>query len=565
MTVTVYTPDTFSRRVEACAGDFGRFAYDGFGIMLDDEQIEARARLGAPGPRMRGEFRFNWLSGGQRAGKTVFAALGHAEAGLYKIGLDTTHRRFWENYRYATLAIAPSTELTLRLYTIMDELSKGANDAQYDRKARHARGGWFLDKMAAGKASDWPIVRYATGSVTDFRSSEGGAYRLEGGQWWWITWDEWASQPAREIRKVLYDVLLGRGRDHDSKIMPMAWPKPETEYHLIAVIRGIESGRDSDSQVIYLSAENAYFTNRQALTVEKRTKTPAEWKRTVLGEPAGGASVVFKPGMVENMVRPELNYPAMPEDGYAYLSSWDIALAHDSTVGITWRIPIVGGRRLVTPDHKAVIVNATEILGSETMTLDLLGFNIAREQQLYRSQSAIDASSMGGVAAFRALRSLNPPPFAFSSKANDRIWGNLKLAAITNGLDCLTWGKKEGADTPWGLVESPRIVPLQDQLASYDPDARDIPDDWVWAFLIGLWYIRRNYTVGDPGAYDPRLFDVRLPAYRPEPVSKRLPRGSRLVRGAMLDGYVGPHKDGIVYIDSTGRRYTPPEILKARK
>lgn len=549
MAVEVYVPDTFRLLVEACEDNFGKFAFDGFGIMLSDEQLEARRKLGPPGPRGRDDFKYNWLSGGQRAGKTVFAALCHAEAGLYKRGLDTTDRRYWQNYQYGTLAIAPTNELSLRLWTIMDELGKGANDAQYDRKARRARGGGFLRKMIAGKAGEWAVVRFSTGSRVDFRSSEGFAYRLEGGQWWFVTWDEWASQPAREIHAVASDVLLGRSRDHDAKIMPMAWPKPETEHQLIRVIRAIESGHDRDAQVIYLSAEEAYFTNKRALAVERRSKTPSEWQRTVLGKPAGGASVVFKPALVDHMVNRDLTYPVLPEEGYHYLSTWDVALAHDSTVGVTWRIPVAGSRPIVTPEYKARIVNVTEMKGAESLTLDQLAFSIAREQQMYHSQTGVDATAMGGVAAFRQLRHLKPPPWAFTSRGQDRLWGNMRLASITNGLDCLSWGRVEGNDGPWGLVESPAIVPLMDQLASFDPDGKDIPDDWVWAFLIGLWYIRRNYSVGEPGAYAARPFDIRRLAGQPKepaPAPARRRRG-RLVGGSTLDDGEGT-RNSIVYI-----------------
>jgi len=539
MSLEVRVPDATLSLAERCAEDFGMFAFDGFGIMLSDEQLEAREKLGRPGPRAKGEFKVNYLSGGQRAGKTVFAFLMHAEACLYKAGVDNTSRTFWRNYEYKTLAIAPTNELTLRLYSIGVEISKGASDAQFDRRFRRSRGGAFISKFTAGKSNDYPIFRFSNGALTDFRSSEGWAYRLEGGQWWFITWDEWASQPDREIGAVLTDVLYGRARDHDAKIMPMAWPKPETEHHLISAIRGIESGRDRDSQVIYLSAAQAYFTNPVALEVERRRKTPAQWKRTVMGEPAGGASVVFPPDAIANMVDDSLPFPELRLDGYDYFNSFDLGLAHDSTVGLTWRIPIVGGRRMVTPDFKARIVNATELKGGEALTLDRVAFTIAREQQLYHAQTAVDATAMGGVAAFRQLRDLRPSPVAFSSRSNDRIWGNMKLAAITNGLDCLSWGRREQVDAPWGLVESPRIQELLDQLANYDPEEKARADDWVWSFLIGLWYIRRWWAVGNPTGHTPRPFDLRG-------VGGSIPRTRRATR--FLEPTSQPERTGVVYI-----------------
>jgi hypothetical protein len=339
------------------------------------------------------------------------------------------------------------------------------------------------------------------------------------------------SQPDREIEFVLTDVLMGRSRDHDAKIIPAAWPKEATERHLIDAIRKIDSGQDTDSQVIYISSEAAYFTNRPALEAERRRKTDAQWKRTVLGQPAGGASVEFKPDLVDNMLVRDLPPVDLPEEGYRYFSSWDLGLAHDATVGITWRIPLVG----VTPDSKARIVNTTEVKASDGSTLDHISFAVAREQHTYASQTALDASGLGGIAAARQLRDLRPPPLSFVARSNDRIWGNMRLAAITNGLDMLSWGRpgedeertlvESGMEVPeWGMVESPHIQKLLDQLANFDRDAKNVADDWVWAFLIGLWYIRRYFALGDPGhvvrAFDPR---VRSPR-RAVPLKRRAVR-----------------------------------------
>ncbi len=510
MSFEIYAPEALNAIAEKCAEDFGAFAYDGFGIMLDDQQLEAHAKIGTAGPVGRGEAKYNWLSGGQRSGKTVFGFLMHADGCVYKRGLDTIDSAYWDNYIYATLAIAPSNELALRLWTIGLEVSKGANDAQYDRNARRSRGGAFLDQFIAGKEGPWGIWRWQNQSVTNFRSSEGMADRLEGGQWWWITWDEWASQPAREIRVVLTEKLMGRSRDHNAKIMPMAWPKAETEYKLIEVIRRIERGKSHDEKVVFLDASKAYFSNQAALKIEHRNKTDAEWKRTVQGVPAGGGSLVFKKAAVDNAVNEDLRFPVLPEHGYRYLSSWDLALSHDQIVGFTFRIPIISSRPIVTPQHRARIVNATVLNPDEATDLDALAFAIAKEQAAYRSQSAIDATAMGGIAAFRQLRHLSPAPWPFVSKGQDRIYGNMRLAAITNGKDCFSWGHtEENKEGPWGLLEMPPIEELTDQLASFDDQAKDIPDDWVWALLIGLWFIRLYWAVGEPGNYENTVFDLR--------------------------------------------------------
>jgi hypothetical protein len=558
-------PSKTAQLIAACRDDFPRLCYDGFGIMLSDEQIEAHDQIGVPGPRQKGEAKSNWLSGGTRSGKTVWGSLTHFDANLYKRGVDVTDSTFWRNYDYGTLHIAPTDELALRLWAIADSISKGSNDAQYDRKARQSRGGALLNKMTVGKQGRWGIIRYVTGGHTDFRSSEGKATRLEGGQWWWCTWDEWASQPDREIEFVRKDVLLARLRDHDGKLCAMAWPKAETEHHLIEVIRAIESGEDLDSKVVYMSAESAFFTNASALEVEKRQKDKASYSRTVLGRPAGGAAVEFKPHMLTNMFDHSLRMRVPRESGFAYLSTFDIGLAHDPTVGLTFRIPIVGGKRVVTPDHKARIVNTVYLPGGDDLTPDTITYEIGREQAFYRSQVAIDATGMGGLMAFRQVKDMNPRPLAFSSRSNDRIYGNMRLAAITNALDVLEWGKPEPeldpeGLIPWGLIEAPWIVRLNDQMLWFDRD-EERPDDWVWAFNIGCWYIRRFWAQGVPGkrsasAGAPQSFDVRDRGDPDAGIVRKRKRGRLISMESPVE-----INDGQVFIRD-GKRYVPPGLRR---
>lgn len=547
MTVVVYTPDKVQRIAERAATDFGKFAYDGFGIMLSDQQLEARQQLGRPGPRESPQDpRFYYLSGGQRSGKTVLGFLTHAEAVLYKVGIDVTDRIYWKNYQYKTINLAPSDELSMRLWAVADAIQKGVSEAQWDRRARRARGGAFLGLFKADTYKRWGIVRFNNGGWVDFRSTEGKAKRLEGTFWRYFTWDEWASQPDNEIVSVRDDVLQGRARDADAKIVLMAWPKAETERHLIAVERAMETGvgpRARDSRVIYLSAEAAFFTNRAALAVEEGSKDEARWKRTVQGRTAGGASIEFTVELQQNMVNQLIPVAAPRVDGYRYFSSWDLGLAHDNTAGYTWAIPIVDGRPIVTVNHKARIVHESYLEGSEDLTIERITFEIVREQQAYGSMTAVDATGMGGLGAVRALKDMKPPPLSFKSRSNDRIHGNMRLAAITNGLDLVSWGKptvgqmeliREGQQQwdilaangqilassrpevpPWGVIEIPRIVALIDELANFDRDAKDgVLDDRVWAFLIGCWYIRRFWVQLSAGIHVPRPFDPRSTAPR---------------------------------------------------
>ena len=44
MVTIVKAPSRIKQIAARCADDFGRFCYDGFGVMLSDDQLEAHAR-----------------------------------------------------------------------------------------------------------------------------------------------------------------------------------------------------------------------------------------------------------------------------------------------------------------------------------------------------------------------------------------------------------------------------------------------------------------------------------------------------------------------------------------
>jgi hypothetical protein len=439
----------------------------------------------------------------------------HVDAALYKRGLDNTDRLYWNNYQYGTLAIAPTDALTLRLWQIGDEVSKGSHDAQYDTKALRSRGGAFIGRFAAGKDSKGNgIWRFSNGARTEFRSSEGGAYRLEGGQWWWITWDEWASQPDYEIYTIRNDVLLGRARDHDAKIMPMAWPKPKTEHHLISVIRDVESGRDQNSKIVYLDATNAPWTNQDALAVEVATKSPQEILRTIKGRPAGGASIEFKQEAVDNLVNKNLPRQELPiSEGYAYFSSWDLGIGNDATAGFTFRIPIVGSKRLVSPQFKARMVNRTVLPGSDTRDLDDITMAYRAEQALYHSQGR-RRRDRHGRAHGRPPDARPQPAAARVQEPQQRPDPRQHAARRDHQRDRLRHvGPARGPRARQGGPVGPDRDALLDRVdrpaRSFDRDAKEATDDEAWAFMIGCWYIRRYWAVGTPGVHTARSFDVR--------------------------------------------------------
>jgi hypothetical protein len=48
---TTYAPNRIRELAIACADDWPRLMFDGFGIMVSDQQIEAYNTIGKPGPR----------------------------------------------------------------------------------------------------------------------------------------------------------------------------------------------------------------------------------------------------------------------------------------------------------------------------------------------------------------------------------------------------------------------------------------------------------------------------------------------------------------------------------
>jgi hypothetical protein len=418
-----------------------------FGIMGPVQRRADRGlqrRSASPGPRGRGEFEVQLAVGRPARRQDRDRRRDARRRGLYKRGVDNTDRctgRTTSTGRWRSPRRRPDPAAVADRRRGQQGLPR--------RAVRHEGAG---DRAAARSSAASPPARipratgsgrFSNGARTDFRSSEGGAYRLEGGQWWWITWDEWASQPDREIHTIKSDVLLGRARDHDAKIMPMAWPKPETEHHLIASsatsrrARPEQQGRlprrdnargrtrtRSRSSSRRRARPRSSGRSRAARRRRRRSSSSRDGRRQPRQQEPAAAGAPDRGGL---RLLLELGpRPRQRRDGRLRRSGSRSSAASGSSA------PVQGPDR--QPDG---------LPGSDTRDLDDITMAISAQQALYHSHGAVDATGMGGLMAVRQLRDLQPAALEFKSRSNDRIHGNMRLAAITNALDCVSWGRPE--------------------------------------------------------------------------------------------------------------------------
>ena len=163
--------------------DIALWALRGLGIKLHSAQIEFAEAV------LRGEAGYYLLTWANRAGKTTVLIVLHMHRLFYKLGIEppTTEaeERMWQNEEYRTLHCAPLGELAGRAWLAIGDIINGTSKCQRDEDGKR-RPAPLAQMFAATKErtesnADRMFLRCLTGAVTDFRSTEGKAARIEGG------------------------------------------------------------------------------------------------------------------------------------------------------------------------------------------------------------------------------------------------------------------------------------------------------------------------------------------------------------------------------------------------
>lgn len=456
--MTVLDP-TAQNWLERGRGNFAQFCLEGFGIKLHPKQIEAAEKVLERGVQ------YLLLTWANRSGKSTLLMLLHCFALAYKLGMDPPHGRTqaewnkdfttrWIPAGYRTLHCAPLNGLSLKAFRELQEILKGTSVAQRDPVTHKRRPAplaalYEATKVRDDAGADHIILRCATGGVTDFLSTEGGAARLEGEPWWLITWDEWPStEGGAENARFILDVrLTNRAADFGAPIVLTGTLTDDMEHLAKEWLAKCEDPSNPDWWGNHAARSENPSANLNSISVAERVMDPEDFKRAVLGLAGGVKGRLIPSGLIENCFKNALPQRTAPhekdgvrrddsgrcvdigESPYTYFHLWDIAISQADNVGSVFRLPKDLNFSIARPIEG---VCCKFIPGSRTLTDSEIILTIEETFLLYGGQIWIDTSDAHGTNVARELRAKGYPAhdFNFQGRVTPRSPTNKEAGII---------------------------------------------------------------------------------------------------------------------------------------
>ncbi|NJD28871.1 MAG: hypothetical protein FIA92_11315, partial [Chloroflexi bacterium] len=419
--------------------DIGLFAERGLGIILHPAQVEAAQAI------IDGHAAYNLLTWANRAGKTTLLCVLHMWALFYRWGIPVPENERdeaqWQKEEYRTLHAAPLNELAGRAWLALGDIINGTSKAQRDPLTGKRRPAPLAQMFATTRernetGSDKLLLRCLNGAVTDFRSSEGKAARIEGGAWRLLTWDEWPStENPDDIRYVLYNRLTARASDFDAPIVLTGTITPETEHIAKEFLAMCEDPANEDWWGNQASRSLNPSSSTKSMERALRNLDPEDYARSVEGRPGGVKGRVLPSWLIDPAFLPELPAWQAPDKTTAeggvpkwqYLHLWDLAISAADNVGMVLRVP--WGWRF-SPANPVVGVSIKVIPGSRTLIDAEIEFAIEETWLPYGGDIYIDTTDAHGKNVYRTLRQRGLPVHQFDFKELDHA----KVTRKSRGL-----------------------------------------------------------------------------------------------------------------------------------
>jgi hypothetical protein len=485
MPTEIELPSRVKRWVSAGRSDLGLFAYEGLGIKLHDAQLEAAEAV------LRREAQFYDLWWAYRAGKTTLLCIIHLHHIFYKIGIEAPGSDYemekWQAEGFRTLHCAPLGELAGRAWVALGDIISGTSKAQRDEndKRREAplSSMFFTSRERIEGGADRMFLRCLTGGVTDFRSTEGKAARLESGAWRLITWDEWpVTENTDDIRYILDVRLANRAADYDAPIVLTGTITPETEHIAKEFITKAEDPSNTDWWGCGAARDLNPSASSKAIERAKRNMDEEDYLRGVMGLPGGTKGRALPSWAVDNAFRADLPRWQPPdktvdEHGkpiWQYVHVWDLAISNADNVGIVARAP---ADWQISASRPAVGVAMKVIPGSRTLIDREIVHAIEETYLPYGGIIVVDETDAHGKNVMRELRRAGYPVtgFDFHDRTTEGI--TFKARALKAVKEVLSDGLRAVRSAEGEFIDDSLGVPTLDRDNSFG--SLRLPLEWA--------------------------------------------------------------------------------------
>lgn len=530
------------------SGDIELFAYYGWGVVLNDAQLEHLDDVLTWPPGTVHVWR--WAN---RTGKTTALDILYAWAAWYKWRFE--HAEFetgWLPYNYKVLHAAVLSELAGKAHLLFEELIDDRARQQFNPITKRQRPALLAPFYTATKLIDIndvdrPVVLLANGSQIDFRSTQGGAARIESDAWWLIGWDEFPrQQPADQITVIYDQSLLPRSSDFMAPIVMAGTATIDSE-HVYAELEDYAADNPTDWNFTEAARSANFSQSKASMDRQRRMSIDKDIAgRSLDGTMGSGSRTMFPRFLLDaafDSSLPEKMTPPAAEDeeGWrrlhtraVFATGFDHAMTSDDNVYMNLLVP--WPPKLITPDNPIIGAEMTLLRSSRTLTPDEQHAYLSRDMRRFRSRiGVVDATGEGGLMVYRKARQEGLPVLDCNLQARAVKYVTNKEAALQGTQRMLAWGlpvNPDGFVDAWpeidpeavfGLFRFPKSGPwlkLLRQLSVYKRDDEKLRQDAAMTLAMLAWWLWK--LIGHASNPKAKPFNI---------VASGRNRGRRLVGG----------------------------------
>ncbi len=402
-------------------------------------------------------YKENALHPGNGFGKTVILSVKH----LYYI-----LKHFVNGHKYKTINLAITSEQS---ELVQDEIVDLVREAPLLKN-------WLVPKNNVTKSPS-PKIRYANEAITEFKTTKKKGEAVEGKEYGYISVDEIALE--RHLEFIRDKILLPRLRAWpDSQMDFSATPKGYTAFYRVV--------KDIMRKGGYVRGGTSYenpYIDHNLLDYQRSTWSEAKVNQIIMGLFIDTAEMMFA-SRIEKFFNDNLEFEEV-EIGHKYIEGWDLARGRkgsisDQTVGFRadkYYKPFRVTKRWAfqKPWTEKERENIMAKGGKDE------GDSIEREIRMAQYESkadvAIDSTGIGDTLFGILMDIVSPVNFAGGHK--DKILDHLQTV-----LDA-------------GLIQSPFIPALADEMTIYQRDDKNLDTDNLMALaILGSMIPVKNPTIG---------------------------------------------------------------------
>lgn len=391
--------------------------------------------------------RENLLHPGNGWGKTDVIAKKHLRCVL---------QHYLDGDKYKTLNVAITQELS---ELVLERISGLINHSPI-------LGNWFCDTTKGIVKHPYAQLRYKNGAVTEFKTTKRKAESIEGKEYGYISADEIALEAHLEF--IREKILLPRTRKwRDSQLDFYATPKGRNAYYRVMTDIKRKGGHVQGGT----SYDNPYIDHK-LFDYLCSSWSKSKVDQVVKGKFIDTSEMMFA-SRVEKLFNNDLDIENGIDTGKKYIEGWDLARGRrgaksDSTVGI--RINKTELPHRITK-HWSFQLPWTE-KGRENFNMqpggEMAHSSIEKEirDANYESNSEVFLDSTGvGDTLYEMLMDI-AQPVDFRGGNKDKILDHLQAV-----IDA-------------GLLTSPYIIELADEMTTYQRNDTNLDTDWLMALAV---------------------------------------------------------------------------------